>query len=206
MSSNVTAISVLRTKLHRPPVVTDHLHRQRLLDRLNRHRNRPLTLVSAPAGYGKSMLVSYWLERCDIRSGWISLDENDNDLRAFTTYFIAAVESLYPGACRKTQTMINGPDLPPVADLGFTLLNELDRIAQPCIMVLDDYHLIAETMVHDLLTELLKHPPQSLHLVINGRQVPLLPISRFRAKSLVTEVRTQDLRFKWFKSNCRNRW
>jgi len=195
MSDNGTAISVLRTKLHRPPVVSDHLHRQRLLDRLNRHRNRPLTLVSAPAGYGKSMLVSYWLETCDISSGWISLDENDNNLRAFTTYFIAAVESLFPGACRKTQTMINGPDLPPVADLGFTLLNELDRIAQPCIIVLDDYHLVTETMVHNLVTELLKHPLQSLHLVIIGRQDPLLPISSLRAKNLLTEIRTNDLSF-----------
>jgi LuxR family maltose regulon positive regulatory protein len=141
------------------------------------------------------MLVSHWLETCDIRSGWISLDANDNDLRAFATYFIAAVERLFPGACRKTQTMINGPNLPPVADLGFTLLNELDRIAQPCIIVLDDYHLIAETMVHDFLTELLKHPPQSLHLVIIGRQDPLLPIFRLRAKGLVTEVRANDLCF-----------
>jgi LuxR family maltose regulon positive regulatory protein len=195
MSDNGTAISVLRTKLHRPPVVTNHLHRQRLLDRLNRHRNRPLTLVSAPAGYGKSMLVSHWLETCDTPGGWISLDENDNDLRAFTTYFIAAVESLFHGACRKTQTMINSPDLPPVADLGFTLLNELDRIAQRFIIVLDDYHLIKETMVHNMLTELLKHPSQSLHLVIIGRQDPLLPISSLRAKNLLTEVRTNDLCF-----------
>ena len=94
------------TKLNRPTIASNHLHRQRLLDRLNRHRNRPLTLVSAPAGYGKSMLVSDWLETCDIPGAWISLDENDNDLRAFTTYFIAAVENLFPGACRKTQTMI----------------------------------------------------------------------------------------------------
>jgi LuxR family maltose regulon positive regulatory protein len=73
------------------------------------------------------------------------------------------------------------------------LLNELDQIEQPCIIVLDDYHLIKENMVHDLLTELLKTPPQPLHLVIIGRQDPLLPISMLRAKSLVTEVRTKDL-------------
>jgi LuxR family maltose regulon positive regulatory protein len=195
MPGDKTALPLLQTKLHRPHVVTNHLHRQRLLDRLNRHRQRPLTLVSAPAGYGKSMLVSCWLETCDIPVGWISLDENDNDLRVFTTYFIAAVKRLFPRTCRKTHTMINGPNLPPAADLAFTLLNELDRITQPCIMVLDDYHLIKETVVHDLLTELLKHPLQSFHLVIIGRQDPLLPISRLRAKSLVTEVRTNDLRF-----------
>jgi LuxR family maltose regulon positive regulatory protein len=107
------------------------------------------------------MLVSCWLETCDIPSGWISLDEDHNDLRAFTAYFIAAVESLFPGACRKTQMMINSFNLPQLKELIFTLLNELDQIEQPCIIVLDDYHLIKETMVHDLLTEFLKTPSES---------------------------------------------
>ena len=193
MSGDKSALPLLKTKLHKPPVVTDHLHRQHLLDRLNRHRQRPLTLISAPAGYGKSMLVSCWLETCGIPGGWISLDESDNDLRAFTAYFIAAVERFFPGACRNTQIMINSPNLPQLTELSSTLLNELDRIEQPYIMVLDDYHLIKETMVHDFLTELLKHPPKSLHLVLIGRQDPPLPISTLRAKNLVTEVRTKDL-------------
>jgi LuxR family maltose regulon positive regulatory protein len=151
MSGDKNDLPLLKTKLHKPPVATDHLHRQHLLDRLNRHRQRPLTLVSAPAGYGKSMLVSYWLETCGIPCGWISLDENDNDLRAFTAYFIAAVERFFSGACRKTQTMINSPNLPQLAELIAVLLNELDLIEQPCIIVLDDYHLIKETLVHDFL-------------------------------------------------------
>ena len=141
------------------------------------------------------MLASHWLETCDIPSGWISLDENDNDLRVFTTYFIAAIESIFPGAIRKTQTMITGPDLPQVEDLTFVLLNELERIAHPCIMVLDDYHLVKETSVHNLLTELLKLPPKFLHLVIICRYDPPLPVFKLRAKNLVTEVRTNDLCF-----------
>jgi len=193
MSGDKTDIPLLKTKLHKPPVVTAYLHRQHLLDRLNRHRRRPMTLVSAPAGYGKSMLVSYWLETCGITGGWISLDENDNDLRSFMAYFIAAVERLCSGACRKTQTMIHSPNLPQLTELSSTLLNELDQIEQPCIIVLDDYHLIKETVVHDLLTGLLNSPPQSLHLVLIGRQDPPLPISTLRAKSLVTEVRAKDL-------------
>ena len=195
MSETPSIYPIKRTKLNRPPVVKDHLHRQRLLDRLNRDPKTPLTLVSAPAGYGKSMLVSYWVETCDIPNGWISLDENDNDLRVFTTYFIAAVESIFPGACRKTQIMISGSELPQVEDLAFTLLNELEQIAQPCIIVLDDYHLVKETIVNSLLTELLKHPLQSLHLVIICRHDPPLPIFKLRSKSLVTEVRINDLRF-----------
>ena len=93
----------LRTKLHRPPVAEDHLHRKRLLERLNKHIHRPLTLVSAPAGYGKSTLVSCWLEACDIPSAWISLDETDNDLRMFLVYFLAAVQRIFPDDLRETQ-------------------------------------------------------------------------------------------------------
>ncbi len=193
MSSDKTDIPLLQTKLHKPPVVTDHLLRQQLLDHLNRHRQRPLTLVLAPAGYGKSTLVSYWLDTCGTPGGWISLDESDNDLRSFTAYLIAAVQRLFPGACRRTQIMINSPNLPPLKRLRSTLINELDQIESPCIIVLDDYHLIDETAVHDLMTELLKNTPQSLHLVIIGRRDPLLPISALRAKSLVTEIRTRDL-------------
>jgi len=195
MSGDKTALSILRTKLHRPPVTANYVHRQRLVDRLNRYRNRPLTLVSAPAGYGKSMIVSHWLETCGVPCGWITIDEDDNDLRTFTTYFTAAVESLFPSACRKTQAMINAPNLPQMTDLASTLLNDLSRIEQRYILVLDDYHLVKHTIEHDLLTALLKHPPQSLHLVIVCRQDPFLPISSFRAKRLVTEIRTNDLRF-----------
>jgi LuxR family maltose regulon positive regulatory protein len=183
------------TKLNRPTIASNHLHRQRLLDRLDQQRYRPLTLVSAPAGYGKTTLVSCWLEACDSPSGWVSLDRGDNDLRTFVSYFIAAVESMVPGACRKTQTLIKAPDLPPMVNLASVLLNELDLIEPPCIMALDDYYLIEETMVHDLLTEILKHPPQSLHLVIATRHDPPLPIFRYRAAGQISEIRARDLSF-----------
>ncbi len=147
MPEDKTEIPILRTKLHKPSVVTDHLTRQHLLDRLNQHRQRPLTLVSAPAGYGKSLLVSHWLETCDIPSGWISLDEDDNDLRTFTAYFIAAVERLFPEACRKTQMMIDSPNPPQPKELSYSLLNELDQIEQPYFLALDDYHHIVKEPV-----------------------------------------------------------
>lgn len=194
MQVNKNAFSLLRSKLYRPPVVANHLRRQRLLDHLTLYRERPLTLVSAPAGYGKSMLVSYWLETCGIPGGWLSLDDNDNDLRSFITYFTAAVERLFPGSFHKTKIMINNPIFPQWKNLISTLLNELDQIEETFILVLDDYHHIRETMIHDLLNELLNHVPQSLHLVINSRQDPFLPISMLRARNLVTEVRARDLR------------
>ena len=195
MAGETTTDPLISTKLHRPPVDRDHVHRPRLLEELDLHRLRPLTLVSAPAGYGKSVLISCWLESCDIPSAWLSLDKNDSSLRIFISYFIAAVETLYPGACRNTQDMLNTPDLPPIAALSSNLLNELHRIEQAFILVLDDYYLIKGTPVHNLLTNMLMYPPQSLHLVIIGRKDPPLPISTLRAQSVVTEIRPQDLCF-----------
>jgi LuxR family transcriptional regulator, maltose regulon positive regulatory protein len=154
-----------------------------------------LTLISAPAGYGKTTLASCWLESGDSPAGWVSLDKNDNDLRMFLLYFIAAVETLFAGACRNTLPLLNIPDLPPLETLAASLLNELDRIEESYFIVLDDYYLIKETAVHNLLAAILEHPPLSLHLVLVGRRDPPLPISRLRAQGLVTEIRTQDLRF-----------
>jgi LuxR family maltose regulon positive regulatory protein len=165
------------------------------LERLDQRRYRPLTLVSAPAGYGKSVLISCWLDSCDIPSAWVSLDKNDNDLRTFTAYFVAAVETLFPIVCRKTQVLLNTPNLPPIAALSSSLLNELDRIEQSFILVLDDYYRIKETAIHKLITEILNHPPKSFHLVIAGRYDPPLPIATLRAQSRVTEIRTQDMCF-----------
>lgn len=161
MADQTTTTALIRTKLHRPPVALDHLHRQHLLDRLNHRRHRPLTLISAPAGYGKTTLASCWLESCASPTGWVSLDKNDNDLRMFLLYFIAATETLFSGACRNTQALLAVPDLPPTAALASSLLNELDRIEQPYIMVLDDYHLIKESVVHNLLAEILGLLPEN---------------------------------------------
>ena len=142
MASETTTDPILSTKLHKPAVEDFHVHRPHLLERLSQHRSRPLTLVSAPAGYGKTFLIGCWLEACDIRSAWVSLDENDDDLQIFTSYFIAAIKSLFPEACRNTQTLLNAVDLPSIGTLSTSLLNELDRIEQPFVLVLDDFYLI----------------------------------------------------------------
>ena len=189
--SNIT----LFTKLHRPVVYRDHIHRPALIDRLNQRIRRLLTLVVAPAGYGKTMLVSCWLEASSSPSAWVSLDENDNDLRRFLSYFLAAIQTMFPDAGRKTMALANTSMLPPVSALAGNLINELDLIEQPFILVLDDFHLIKDESVLDLLTQLLHHPPQTMYLVLIGRRDPSLPISMLRAKGLVTEIRTQDLRF-----------
>ncbi|MDH3566602.1 MAG: hypothetical protein OEM61_04500, partial [Desulfobacteraceae bacterium] len=121
-------LPLIRTKFHRSPVPADHVHRPELLDLLEKDRRRPLVLVSAPAGYGKSTLVSCWLEGCQRPSAWLSLDKSDNDLRQFLSYFVAAVQTIFPEAVRDTIALINVPYLPPAPVLATTLVNDLERI------------------------------------------------------------------------------
>ncbi len=157
---------LIQTKLNRPPVPVNLVGRPQLIQRLERQRRRPLSLVSAPAGYGKSTLVSSWLEKLDSPAAWLSLDEYDNDLAAFLSYFIAAIQTMFPEAMADTLAMLRIADLPPQQLLMSSLVNELTDIASSFYLVLDDYHLIHEITIHDFLNELLQHPPRGLHLVI----------------------------------------
>ena len=186
---------ILRTKLHTPAAPPDLVARPRLLERLNQGRHQSLILVSAPAGYGKSTLVSHWLETCECPTAWLSLDEEDNDLRLFLTYFLEAVRTIFPTAGRDTLAMLNAPTLPPLLELSRSLINELDSMEQEFVLVLDDYHRIQEDSVQRVLTELLRHPPQPIVLVLAGRRDPSLPLSSLRARGGITEIRAQDLRF-----------
>jgi LuxR family maltose regulon positive regulatory protein len=126
---------------------------------------------------------------------WVSLDENDNDPRFFLAYVVAAVHSIFPGTLPKTQTLLNAPTLPPVSVLAPSLINELDAIDAAFILVLDDYHVIKDKVVHDLLSQILKHPPAPMHLVLTSRYEPPLSIASFRAHRQMTEIRARDLRF-----------
>ena len=128
---------LIRTKLHRPQVAADHVHRPQLLDRLNNQLHRPLTLVSAPAGYGKSTLISCWLNDCDLPSAWLSIEESENDLRLFITYFLAAVQTVFPQVGKKTESFLKAEELPPIQVLAGCLVNELDEIDQAFILVID---------------------------------------------------------------------
>jgi len=195
MPDETTTIPFIRTKLHRPPVGTLHVHRQHLLERLNKRLHRPLTLVSAPAGYGKTTLVSCWLKACDFPVAWLSLDETDNDLHLFLSYFLNAVRTVSPAAGKEIQTILNSPELPPLSILTSILINELDQIKQAFILTLDDYHVVQNKAIHELLEEILKRPPRAMHLVLASRIDPPLPLATLRAKGQMTEIRVKDLRF-----------
>ena len=189
-------VDILRTKLHRPAMPPELVPRAQLLEYLESGRVRPLTLVSAPAGYGKSTLISSWLNRTDWPVAWYSLDDGDRDLNRFLRYLVEALRTSFPGACSETLALIGAPQLAPVGTLAATLSNELDAIEQPFVLVLDDYQRIdATSAVNKLLYLLLQHPPISLHLTIISRRDPPLQLAKLRALGQLTEIRAEDLEF-----------
>ena len=195
MDHTSATFSLLQTKLLRPPVPQDLVTRQWLLDLLGQNLPRPLTVISAAAGYGKTTLIAHWLQNLEWPSAWVALDEHDDDLRSFVTYFVAALQTLFPEAGQETLARLNPDELPPVRALAVTLINELSVIQQPFILVVDDYHLVHDLAVHDVLNELLKHPPTSLHLVLITRIDPPLNLVTLAARNQVMMLRAQDLRF-----------
>ena len=182
---------ILTTKLYRPRISGDLVPRPRLLRHLEERRDRPLTLVSAPAGYGKTTLVSSWLEACECPSAWVSLDEGDDDLVLFLTYLLAGIETMFPDAVAETGTLLKAASRPPLPVLTHSLINELDQVERPFILVLDDYHHINNIAVHDLLNELLAHPPRPMHMVLISRTDPPLNLARLRARRQVSEAHSR---------------
>jgi len=185
----------LPTKLQYPPVAPDILPRSRLIDQLNQGLQQTMTLISAPAGYGKSTLASRWVAACDSPSAWISLEESDRDLRMFLSYVLAAIRSLFPKAKLRIEPLLEASQLPSVAVLARYLLNDVHQLTEPFILVLDDLHRTHGSSVQDLLSEIVAYPSRNLHLVLLTRRDPAFPISRMRGQGQLTEIRAADLRF-----------
>ncbi len=190
------SIPIIRTKLHRPPVARDFVHREGLNALLDESSDHPLTLVSAPAGYGKSTVVSQWLESRDVQNAWLSLDLTDNDVSVFLSYLVAAVHGVFPEACTETEAQLLKEVLPPVPVLAGCLANDLDALEESFVLVLDDYNHIREPAVNELVNHLLKHPPRPLQLIVISRWDPPFLLGALRAHNNMTEIRVRDLRFK----------
>lgn len=195
--------TLLRTKLFIPPLRPNLVPRPRLINRLNQglELGYGLTLISAPAGFGKTTLVSEWYQvvaeaSSTIATAWISLDENDNDLTRFLTYFVAALQNTLGDIGETAVSLLNSPQPPPTEAVMNALINEMAETGDGChILVLDDYHLIANTAVHEAINYLLENVPPSLHAVILTRADPPLPLARWRARGQMSEIRQADLRF-----------
>jgi LuxR family maltose regulon positive regulatory protein len=173
----------------------DYVARPRLQSPFGRSSPHTITLVSAAAGFGKSTLVSSWLVEGDCPVAWVSLDDSDNDLRAFVRCVHGAVEMQFPIAMPRTGGLLGAEILPPLAVVASTLIDELDEMDVPFVMVLDDIHRIDARPVLDLLAAIVEYPPVTLHLVLIGRRDPFLPIAKLRARGQLNEVRAEDLRF-----------
>ncbi len=197
------ALRLIKTKLYRPAVGGETIRRQRLLDLLDAGSNLPLTLVTAPAGSGKTTLLCDWLSTCPCPSAWLALDDGDGDLGVFLSYFVAAIQTVFPNACPTVRAMLRAPELPPQHVLATALINEIDTLHdEPAlqaglrfVLVLDDYHLLHSRPVDDLLATLLRHPSPALRLVLTSRSDPALPLPAMRARRQILEIRYQQLRF-----------
>jgi LuxR family maltose regulon positive regulatory protein len=192
---------LLQTKLYMPPLPPGLVPRPRLIERLNvalgpgQGFRRKLTLVSAPAGFGKTTLIGEWLGLLDRPATWFSLDEGDNDPAQFLNYLIAALQRVDEGIGQAARQVLQSPQQPPLQSLVIPLINDVVAREMPLVLVLDDYHLITSAAVHQVVQFLLERQPPLMHVVIGTREDPPLPLPQLRARGQVTEVRGRDLRF-----------
>lgn len=191
-----TIDTLLRTKLHRPEVSSDFVPRPELVARLNLAFKRKLVLVSAPAGFGKSTLVSAWLGQCKSPFAWLSLDEGDNDLNRFLGYLVAAIQTAFPRWNPRMRALLRSPQSPPADVLATTLINDIADAPRDFILVLDDYHLIHDPSIHDAMNRLIRYQPSVLRLVLTTRTDPPFPLASLRARQTAhLEIRSHDLSF-----------
>ncbi len=190
-------IGLLHTKISRPILAKGWIQRQSLFERLSQSLSSEchLTLVSAPAGYGKSTLVSAWLAQVNQPASWLSLDERDNDLRRFLLYFIAATQRLELEFCAELFAVLQGGEVPPTDIVVTTLVNEMLNWNATRMIVLDDFHFIQSDEVLEFVSQLLAHQPPALHLMILTREDPPIPLGRLRVRGQMTEIRAADLCF-----------
>jgi LuxR family transcriptional regulator, maltose regulon positive regulatory protein len=190
--------ALLETKFYVPRARRDLVPRPRLAQRLDRGSASKLTLVSAPAGFGKTTLLAEWLAAGPTGrrlTAWLSLDRGDNDLASFWAYVIAALRTVVPGIGEDALAMLAGPGPQPAETVLTALLNELSGVAGDVVLVLDDYHVIDARDVQDGVAFLLDHLPPGLHVVIAGRADPALPLARWRVRGELIEIRAAELRF-----------
>ncbi|MGW8225054.1 MAG: LuxR C-terminal-related transcriptional regulator, partial [Anaerolineales bacterium] len=186
---------LLTTKLFIPTTRPELVFRPRLIDNLNKGLHRKMTLISAPAGFGKTTLASEWITGCEQPVAWLSLDEADNDPTKFLVYFVAALQEVGRNIGAEALEMLQSPQPPPNHSILTSIINDIATLPEQMILVLDDYHVIDSRSVHEALKFLLENIPKQIHLVLVTREDPYLPLSRLRARDQITELRAADLRF-----------
>src|SRR3954452_15527041 len=191
---------VLGTKLHLPAPRRRLVQRTRLTDQLQAHEGEGprLVLVAAPAGFGKTTLVTQWLAAAGParrRVAWLALDPGDSDLRLFLTHLVAAIQTALPEAAVEALSLLEAGGTTPTDAVLVSLVNDVDALAGPMVVALDDYHVIENAALHEAVTFLLDNLPPQVTLAMTTRADPPLPLSRLRARGELVEVRAADLRF-----------
>ena len=196
------SMSMLATKFHVPAPRRHAVARPSIVDPLlpQGRADRKLTLVCAPAGFGKTTLLSQWVHRVratepEVRVAWLSLDAGDNDPARFLTHLVAAIHNVDAKIGSGAKALLDGTQATAAEPVLVSLINDLVRVGTSFIVVLDDYHAVEARLVHDAVAFLLDHSPPQLHLAIASRSDPPLPLSRLRVRNQMTELRAADLRF-----------
>ena len=186
---------LVNTKLN-PPILSPNLvFRQRLLSKLDKSMLHKLTLVTAPAGFGKSTLAAHWASRSKIPAAWLSLEKEDNDAVAFWSYFIQSLKCIHPQLGMQAQDFLSTSTPPPWKNILTVLINETNRFKEDFAIILDDFHLIDDPAINSSLGYLLTHLSAHFHIFIISRATPSLPLASLRAKGQLLELSTEDLRF-----------
>jgi LuxR family maltose regulon positive regulatory protein len=186
---------ILATKLYIPPLPPYVVLRPRLVQRLHEGLHRKLTLISAPAGFGKTTLLCAWVAARDEHVAWLSLDEGDNDRTRFLSYIVAAVRTVAPTVGEAVLDALQSPQPPSTESILTAVLNDITTATDTIVLVIDDYHVIDARPVDDALAFLLEHLPPRMRLIIATREDPSLPLARLRGGGQLSEVRAADLRF-----------
>ncbi|APV43609.1 LuxR family transcriptional regulator, maltose regulon positive regulatory protein [Dehalogenimonas formicexedens] len=189
------SIQILATKLYVPRPPPKVVLRPHLIELLNNGLHRKLTLISAPAGFGKTTLVSEWVSGCGRPVAWLSLDARDNDPISFLSYLIAALQTIFPKIGGQSLVALQAPQPPSIESILTTLLNEITSVEDRFVLVFDDYYLLDSKPVDEATNFLIEHLPAHMHLVIASREDPSLPLARLRVRNQLTELRAGDLRF-----------
>jgi LuxR family transcriptional regulator, maltose regulon positive regulatory protein len=186
----------LRTKLNRPRVMLGCIHRPRLLEQLNLVLDKPVALVCAPAGFGKTILLSQWVEQCPLPSAWLQLEENDSELPMFFAGVVEALRQIFPECLLKTANLLHSNRPVPQDAWKTALISDLDSLdGNPFVLALDDYHLLNNPSIDLLLSDVLRRELQAPHLIISTRRSPAMSFGRLKVQGQMIEVRTTDLRF-----------
>ena len=182
------------TKLFKPRLRKEFVKRNSLLKCLDQSLSLPLTLISAPTGCGKSITTSQWLEENNIKYLWLSVDEEHNDISIFLQYLLTLFESKWPDVMFETKSLQGGIDFSAKL-IASSLINDIFNLQEHFVLVLDDYHLIQEEKIHEVIGQIMLHPPENFHLMILTQRDPPLRLSRMRAQMRLNELRMRDLAF-----------